>query len=494
MQGIEKRFGGVQALKGVDFDLDQGEVHALVGENGAGKSTLIKILSGAYTPDGGTLRLEGQEVHIANPRQAQALGIATIYQETSLYPDLSVLENLFMGRQPKRALGQLDWVAMRAEAKRVFAELGIELPLNARLGDLGKAYAQLVEIAKALSQKARILVMDEATAALTVDDVERLFQVIRGLRSQGVAIIYISHRLEEVFRVADRVTVLRDGEQVGHQQVSNINQGWLIGRMVGRELTNLYPRNYRASGKELLDVQKLSRVGVFEDVSFQVREGEIVGLAGLVGSGRSEVVRAIFGIDPYDGGSVRLEGAPLAAKPWEAVQAGLALLPEDRSHQGAILLMSVRANMTLAMLRDLRRGAFLDEAKEISITDRFIRTLQLRPPNPELPVASLSGGNQQKVVLSKWLAVDPKVLILDEPTQGVDVGAKAEIHRLMDELVQKGIGILMISSDLPEVLGMADRLLVMHRGRLVGELPRGSSPEHVMLRATGLHLEDEHVR
>ncbi len=496
MTGIQKHFGGVQALKNVDFDIEAGEVHALVGENGAGKSTLIKILSGAYTPDSGTIKIEGQEVTIANPRQAQALGVVTIYQETSLYPDLSVLENLFMGRQPRRRFGLLDWGAMKKEAEAVFKRLGVDIPLSARLGDLGKAYAQLVEIAKALSQKARILVMDEATAALTSDDVERLFGIIRTMRSQGVAIIYISHRLDEIFRVTDRVTVLRDGERVGSERVANVNQNWLIQRMVGRELTNLYPRNIRAPGKVLLEVGNLTRIGVFENVSFSLREGEIVGLAGLVGSGRSEIVRAIFGIDRYDSGTVLLEGKPLSSKPWEAVQSGVALLPEDRSRQGAILAMPVRANMTLAVLHNLHKGGFLDEKQEASITDRFIQALQVRPPRPELPVASLSGGNQQKVVLGKWLASNPKVLILDEPTQGVDVGAKAEIHQLMDRLVNElGVGILMISSDLPEVLGMADRLLVMHRGHLVAELPRGASPEQAMAKATGLEAQGiAHVR
>ena len=486
MRGIEKRFGGVQALKGVDFDLQGAEVHALTGENGAGKSTLIKILSGAYRPDAGTIWIDGHQVEIASPRQAQALGIATIYQETSLYPDLSVLENLFMGHQPRRGRWRVDWRAMRERARAVFDLLGVELPLQARLGDLGKAQAQLVEIAKALVQQARILVMDEATAALTESDAKRLFDIVRNLKKQGVAVIYITHRLNEVFEIADRVTVLRDGQRVGSEVVASVDQNWLIRQMVGRELHNLYPRHFRSPGKVLLEVEGLTRVGVFEEISFQVREGEIVGLAGLVGSGRSEVARAIFGIDPRDGGHVRFLGRPMPSRPWEVVAAGIGYLPEDRGRQGLVLPFPVRANMSLASLSRLNRGGFLDTHAELELTLKYIQQLRIQPADPELATSSLSGGTQQKVVVGKWLATNPRMLILDEPTYGIDVGTKAEIHRLMDELVNGGLGILLISSDLPEVLGMSDRILVMHRGRLIGELPRGSSPESVMRLATGL--------
>jgi rhamnose transport system ATP-binding protein len=495
LQGIHKRFGGVHALKGVDFELERGEIHALVGENGAGKSTLIKILSGVHRPDGGTIRLDGEEVQIHDPKAARELGVVTIFQETSAYADLSVLENLFMGLQPRTRLGLLDWPRMRREAEAVVARLGIRLPLSARMGDLSRAQVKLVEIAKALLQRARVLIMDEPTAALLADDVERLFAIIKGLKEQGVAVIYISHRLEEVFRLADRVTVLRDGERVGSEAVAAASQEWLIQKMVGRQLEELYTRHLRARGKPLLEVRGLTRTGIFEEVSFAVHEGEIVALAGLVGSGRSEVARAVFGLDPYDAGAVRFGGAPLSPHPWKAVDAGLALLPEDRTRQGLVLPFSVKNNLTLAALHAFQRGGFVDEPAEYDLAERFIRSLGIRTPGADVPTLNLSGGNQQKVVLGKWLAVDPKVLILDEPTQGVDVGAKTEIHRLMDDLVHRGLGILLISSDLPEVLGMADRILVMHRGRLVAELPRGAGAEAVMRPATGLGVREEaHVR
>ena len=486
MQGITKSFGGIHALKGVDFDLRQGEVHAVVGENGAGKSTLIKVLSGAHTPDAGTVLLDGQEAVLGTPRRAQNLGIATIYQETSLYPDLTVLENIFMGQQPHTRLGLIDWSAMRREATALFQRLGIEIALDARLGDLGKARAQLVEIAKALVRDSRILIMDEPTAALTPSDVEKLFAIIRGLKADGVAVIYISHRIEEIFEVADRVTVLRDGETVAADVVSNVEHGWVISHMVGRSLNQLYPRTLREPGKVLLEVRGLTRFGAFEDVSFEVREGEIVGLAGLVGSGRSEVAQAIFGVDPYDSGSVRFLGEPLPHEPSHTVRMGLALLPEDRGRQGLIQPLSMRENLALAMLPRLQRFGFVDDAGVAELAGRYIEAVQIRPATPELPASNLSGGNQQKIVLGKWLATQPTVLILDEPTQGVDVGTKAEVHRLVDELVQQGLGIVLISSDLPEVLGMADRILVMHRGRLVSELPRGSSAEDVMRSAAGV--------
>ena len=486
MRDIHKRFGGVVALQGVDFSLSTGEVHALIGENGAGKSTLIKILSGAYQPDEGSIVLDGERVTMGNPREAQDRGVATIYQEGSLYPDLSVLENLFIGHQPRTRFGVLDWHAMRSRTSEVFDRLEIDVPLTTRAGDLSRAQTKLIEIARALLRDARIIVMDEPTAALPSDDVDRLFEIVRELGSGGVAVIYISHRLEEVFEVAHRVTVLRDGEQVGRSDVDEVDQDWLIERMVGRALENLYPRTRRDPGEPILEVQGLSRQGVFEDISFTIREGEVVGLAGLVGSGRSEVARAVFGLDPYDEGTVTLEGRPLPDDPNRAIQRGMALLPEDRTQQGLVLPFSVKNNVTLAVLKSVSDGTFVNRDKEVAITERFIDSLNIRTPSWRTPTEDLSGGNQQKVVLSKWLATEPRLLILDEPTQGVDVGAKSELHQLIDDLVQEDVGVLLISSDLEEVLGMADRILVMHRGRLADELPHGATAEEVMRAATGL--------
>lgn len=487
MRGITKSFGGVHALKGVDFDLGPGEVHAIVGENGAGKSTLIKVLSGAHSPDAGTIHIGGQTVHIGNPRRAQILGVATIYQETSLYPDLTVLENIFMAQQPRSRLGLIDWQAMRTEAVRLFTRLGIDIPLSARLGDLGKARAQLVEIAKALVRDSRILIMDEPTAALTPSDVERLFRIIQGLAKNGVGVIYISHRIEEIFSVADRVTVLRDGETVGSGPLASVDSEWVISRMVGRPLGQLYHRTTRQPGRVLLDVRGLTRYGAFDDVSFVVREGEIVGLSGLVGSGRSEVAQAIFGVDVYDRGTVTFLGEPLRGNPSITVRRGLALLPEDRGRQGLIQQLAVGENLALSMLSRMQRFGLVDDSRVSELARRYIQAVQIRPPRPDIVANNLSGGNQQKIVLGKWLATQPAVMILDEPTQGVDVGTKAEVHRMMDDLVQKGLGIILISSDLPEVLGMADRILVMHRGHLAGELPRGSSAEDVMRSAAGMN-------
>lgn len=489
LTGIHKHFGGVHALKGVDFSLERGEVHALVGENGAGKSTLIKILSGVHTPDAGQLTLDTRPVDLREPRQAQELGVATIYQESSLYPDLSVLENLFMGHQPRTRLGGLDWARMRREAREVFERLAITVALSARAGSLSRAQNKLLEVARALLRRARILIMDEPTAALPADDVDRLFAIIGSLAEEGVSILYISHRLDEVFRIADRVTVLRDGSRVAGDDVANIDHDWIIRNMVGRSLEQLYPHTPRKPGEPLLEINHLTRNGVFEDISLALRAGEIVGLAGLVGSGRSEVARAIFGIDRFDSGEVKLAGEPVPARPWQAIDAGLALLPEDRTGQGLILPFPLRKNISLAMLPRLHRHGFIDEQQELQLARRFIDSLRIRTPGPHTATRDLSGGNQQKAVLAKWLALAPRVLILDEPTQGVDVGAKAEIHQLIDELVQQGVAILLISSDLEEILGMSDRILVMHAGRLVAELPRGSSAESVMRPATGLGLD-----
>jgi rhamnose transport system ATP-binding protein len=489
LKNIEKRFGGVRALRGVSFDLYAGEVHALVGENGAGKSTLIKILSGAHKPDLGKLSIDASETSFSSPRDAQAAGIATIYQETSLYPDLSVLENLFMGRQPTRN-GRIDWTIMQTRAKALLERLGLDLPLKARLGDLGKARSQLVEIAKALLQDARILILDEPTAALTTKDADALLETVAVLRSKGVAMIYISHRLEEVTAIADRVTVIRDGEVVAHASGLEASQDWMVSKMVGRSVDTLYPRHIRTPGRVLLEVKNLNRKGVLNDVSFTVREGEIVGLSGLVGSGRTEIARAIFGIDRIDSGEILLDGQPVPRNPRGAVEKGIAMLPEDRGRQGLVLPFSIRQNLGLTLLNPL---SWLNRKEEDRLASSYIQQLDIRPALAGLSASALSGGNQQKIVIGKWLATNPKLLILDEPTQGVDVGAKAEIHRVIDALVQQGLGILMISSELLEVLGMADRILVMHRGQISGELPRGPSEEAVMRLAVGLPTPEARV-
>jgi rhamnose transport system ATP-binding protein len=492
LQGIRKAFGGVQALRGAEFDLLSGEIHALVGENGAGKSTLIKIVSGVHRPDEGKVFLNGEPVILENPKIAQDMGIVAVHQEPSLYPDLSVLENLFVGRFLRKRYW-LDWTSMHRAAEQVLGRLGVSLPLRLPLKQLSRAQVQLVQIARALLAEAKILILDEATAALSAEEVERLFGILEGIRARGVGIIYITHRLEEVFRIADRVTVLRDGEVVGRARVSEVDQEWVVRRMVGREVGEMYPRTPRPPGQPLLQVRGLTRHGVFQGVSFEVREGEVVALAGLVGSGRSEVARAIFGLDPYDEGEVRLLGHRISPRPWEVLKAGLMLLPEDRTRQGGILGLPVSWNISFSILDRLRKGWTLDSKEEGRLTAEAIQKLSVRPPDPGLPLLNLSGGNQQKVVLGRCLLVQPRVLILDEPTQGVDVGAKAEIHRIIDGLVAEALGVLLISSDLPEVLGMADRILVMHRGRLVAEFPRGSSAEVVMKAATGL-LEAHYAR
>ncbi len=494
MRDIAKRFGSVTALDGVEFTARHGEVHALLGENGAGKSTLVKIIAGAHRPDRGSIKLRGAPVEIRNPHHARSLGIACMYQETSLCPDLSVLENLFLGDAPRTRTGLLDWPTMRQRAARVFEGLGVSVNLSSRLGGLGKAQRQLVEIARALLAEARILIMDEPTSALTGRETERLFELVEHLRDSGTAIIFISHRLEEIYRVASQVTVLRDGRLAGSGPLKGMSQEQLIQQMVGRKVEQLYPRNRRAPGEVLLEVKDFSRPPGFRDVSFKVREGEIVGLAGLVGSGRSEIARAIFGIDRGATGQVSWCGQPLTANPWSNLRRGVALVPEDRGGQGLLPGFSIAQNLTLSSFDRIGPRGIVSRAAEKALAERFVESLRIKPPRQELPANTLSGGNQQKVVIGRMLAVNPRLLLLDEPTQGIDVGAKAEIHALIDRLVNEGLGVLCISSDLPEVLGMADRILVMHRGQMVAEYPHGTAAETVMHAASGLTSESHHVR
>ncbi|WP_338674291.1 sugar ABC transporter ATP-binding protein [Streptomyces sp. SCSIO 30461] len=469
IEGIRKTFPGVVALDGVDFDLRRGEVHVLLGENGAGKSTLIKMLSGAYRPDAGRILVGGEEVRIHGAQDSERLGIATIYQEFNLVPDLSVAENIFLGRQPRR-FGLVDRKRMNADAAGLLASVGVDVDPRTRVRELGIARLQMVEIAKALSLDARVLIMDEPTAVLTTEEVDKLFRIARKLRDDGVGIVFITHHLEEIAALGDRVTVLRDGRSVD-QVPASTPEDELVRLMVGRSIEQQYPREPAEAGAPLLKVRGLTRAGTFHDIDFEVRAGEVVGLAGLVGAGRTEVVRAVFGADPYDSGTVEVQGRAL--RPYDvnaALDAGIGLVPEDRKGQGLVLDATVQENLGLVTLSRSTRVGFVDRAGQRRAADRISGQLKVRMAGLHQHVRTLSGGNQQKVVIGKWLLADTRVLLLDEPTRGIDVGAKVEIYQLINELTASGHAVLMISSDLPEVLGMSDRVLVMSQGRIAGEL------------------------
>jgi rhamnose transport system ATP-binding protein len=480
--GIEKSFPGVRALSGVSFSVAPGEVHALLGENGAGKSTLIKIISGVYQTDAGTIHVNGQPLRLDSPDAARRAGIATIYQELLLFRDLTVAENIFMGHAPRGRSGWLDWTAMAARTEALLASLDIaDLAPSRIVGSLSVGNRQRVEILRALSQDARLLIMDEPTAALTDHDVRRLFDLVRRLKSRGVGIIYISHRMDEIFQLADRVTVLRDGVQVGTRRVAETSSAELVQMMVGRQIESLFPKVEARIGAPVLEVRDLVRRPMTRGISLTVRAGEIVGIAGLVGSGRSELAQTIFGVTPAESGRILIAGKPVQIRsPGRARALGIAYVPEDRANQGLVRPMSVRENFSLASLAKVARFGFIDSARETRMAEAGVKRFRVRASSLDQVVGRLSGGNQQKIVLGKWLANQPKLLILDEPTRGIDVGAKAEIHRLMSELAAQGLAILMISSELPEVLGMSDRVLVMREGRLVAELSRSeATPEAV---------------
>jgi rhamnose transport system ATP-binding protein len=486
LSGIRKSFGAVAALRDARLDLYPGEAHGLVGENGAGKSTLVRILSGAHMPDTGHLTLDGQPLVLHGPADARAAGIAVIYQEPALFPDLSVAENIFMGRQPLRSYRRIDRAAMRSWTTELFARLGVHLDPDRPARGLSIADQQLVEIAKALSFDARVLVMDEPTAALSGVEVDRLFGVARSLRDAGAAVLFISHRFDEVFALCQRITVMRDGRWVSTDPAGDLTVDRLVRRMVGREISTLFPRVETTAGDPVLEVTGLTTDGVFENVGFAVRAGEIVALAGLVGAGRSEVARAVFGVDRYDSGEVRVAGRRLPpGRPDAAIAAGVALVPEDRRQQGLVMELSVERNVTLVRRWSLSRLGLLWPGAERRSARIWADRLQVRAGALHDDVSTLSGGNQQKVVLAKWLSTDPRVLIVDEPTRGIDVPTKAEVHRLLSELAARGVAVLMVSSELPEVLGMADRVLVMHEGRLVADIPRERADEQsVMFAAT----------
>lgn len=484
MEGITKRFPGVTALDSVDFELEKGEVHVLLGENGAGKSTLIKMLSGAYQPDEGEILLDGEKVDISSAMDAQKLGISTIYQEFNLIPQLTVTENVFLGRQPRR-LGFINRRKMREDTRALLERMKVRVDPDSRVESLGVAQRQMVEIAKALSLDARILIMDEPTASLSGQEVERLFEIIHGLKEDDVGVVFISHHLEEVAEIGDRVTVLRDGQFVDRVPAST-DRSEFVRLMVGRNIEDQFPRRKPETGEVLMEVKNLSREGVLEDISFELRAGEVVGVAGIVGAGRTELAEAIFGAEPADSGEIVVGGEVLRpGDPREAKRQGIGFITEDRQGEGIVAPLSVAENLGLAALRTNTRAGIVNRRKQWRQAEEMIGDLNIRTPGAGQEIRYLSGGNQQKVVIGKWLLADSKILIMDEPTRGIDVGAKVEIYELMNELTANGSGILMISSELPEVLGMSDRVLVMAGGRITGELSaREATQENVMELAT----------
>jgi rhamnose transport system ATP-binding protein len=487
LRALAKSFGGARALRGVDFDLKAGEVHALLGENGAGKSTLIKIVTGAHRPDRGTISVAGQTVSGLTPAAARKLGIACIYQQPALFPDLTVAENIALRLEPASALRRVKWSERRERVCGLLERIGAAISPEAEVRSLSMPEQQLVEIACALGSGARIVIMDEPTASLTQKEQHLLFAVVHELRKSGVGVIYISHRLEEIFALADRVTVLRDGESVGTSSVGDINESALIRMMVGRELTQIYPPSESAPGEVVLALREVGcRASGVRDVTFEVRTGEIFGLAGLVGAGRTELARILFGITPADSGEIMLNGKRVSlTKPQDAIARGIAYVPEDRRRHGVVLDLPIAHNMTMAIHERFFPATWLRLGAERQLALDYIRDLAIKCAGPEAPGGSLSGGNQQKVSLARWLATKPKLLILDEPTQGVDVGAKGEIHKIIRRLAKEGLAVLLISSDLPEALGMSDRIGVMRGGTIETILPGNSDAHTVMAAALG---------
>lgn len=486
VENAAKNFGGVKALVKADLTLYTHEIHALLGENGAGKSTLLKTLAGVHVLDAGAITLNGKPFEQGSTRLAREQGIAVIYQEPNLFPDLTLAENVFAGRQPMKN-GSVDWKSMQDQSRALFTQLGVSLNPLSRARGLSIADQQIVEIAKAISTNANVIVMDEPTAALSSKEVARLFAVARNLKENGCAVVFVSHRLDEVFALCDRITIMRDGSTVSTALTSALDEPQVIRSMVGRDVSELFPKLEAKIGEVVLDVQELSRDGQFGDISFSVRAGEIVALAGLVGSGRSEVARAIFGVDRYDSGTIAINGQRLhAGSPSAAMEAGIALVPEDRRQQGLFMPTSIAKNAAITMLASLRKGFILRASAERKIAEEWTKILQTKYASIDDPVERLSGGNQQKVVLAKWLATNPHLLIVDEPTRGIDVGTKSEVHKLLSQKAQEGLAVLMISSELPEVLGMADRVLVMREGHIVRELSRHeATSENVIAAATG---------
>jgi ribose transport system ATP-binding protein len=487
MNNIYKAFGTNQVLSGVDFELQEGEVHALMGENGAGKSTIMNILTGLHKRDSGTIQIDGQEKYFDSPKDAEKHGVAFIHQELNVWPEMTVLENLFIGKELRSKFGLLKTKEMKALAKKQFEKLAVNIPLDRNAGLCSVGQQQMIEIAKALMTNAKVIIMDEPTAALTEREIEKLFEVINALRKEGVSIVYISHRMEEIFAICDRITVMRDGKTVDTKVISETNFDDVVRKMVGRELTDRFPERNPSVGKTMLEVKNATRNGVFENVSFSVKSGEVVGVSGLMGAGRTEIMRALFGLDKLDSGEIWLDGKKAAIKnPYEAVKYGIGFITEDRKTEGLVLDFSIRDNMALPNLKSFSKKGFIDDKTENEFVDLLIKRLQIKTQSGETNAKDLSGGNQQKVVIAKWIGIGPKVLILDEPTRGVDVGAKREIYQLMNELTDRGVAIIMVSSELPEVIGMSDRILVVHEGKISGELAKSeATQEKIMTFATG---------
>ncbi|WP_416366671.1 sugar ABC transporter ATP-binding protein [Muricomes intestini] len=488
MRAIEKSFNTVKVLYGVDFILRPGTVHALMGENGAGKSTLMKALAGIHKYDKGSIMIKGKDVEITSPKHSQSLGVAMIHQELSPVPEMTVAENIYLGREPENGIF-LDYAQLYKQTEELLASLNVTVSPKARVGDLKVADQQLVEIAKAISLNAEIIIMDEPTSAITDKEVDNLFKVIRDLKSKQKGIIYISHKMDEIFRVADDITVLRDGKYVNTWQAKDIDKNILIKNMVGRELTEIFPKMEVPITETMLEVRNFSITGEFENISFNVRKGEIFGIAGLVGAGRTELMHAIFGLSKKDQGDIIFEGRKLDIhNPKDAIKHGIAYVTEDRKDEGLVLEMSVGHNITLASMKEMSQGFFINSGKEHKTIKHQIEQLRIKLNSSRQLVKSLSGGNQQKVVLAKWLMREPRLLILDEPTRGIDVGAKAEIYKIMCEFVSKGNAVIMISSEMPEVMGMADRVLVLSNGKAGGELVRSEFEQEVIMKMAVSHI------
>ncbi|WP_068675046.1 sugar ABC transporter ATP-binding protein [Oceanobacillus sp. Castelsardo] len=487
MENIHKAFGANKVLEGVNFELEPGEIHALMGENGAGKSTLMNILTGLFHQDQGKITIDGKETKFSDSKQAEEAGLAFIRQELNIWPQMTVLENLFIGKEKRNALGVLKEKEMKTLADDVFKRLNISIPLNKEAGKCSVGEQQMIEIAKALMLDAEVIIMDEPTAALTDREIRMLFKIMKELTATGVSLVYISHRMEENFEMCDRITVMRDGVSVATSFIKDTSFDEIVKQMVGRELEDRYPERNPKYGETVMEVKGLTRAGVFEDIHFSIKEGEILGVSGLMGAGRTEIMRALFGIDPYDRGEIIMNGKPISIKnPSSAAKQGLAFITEDRKDEGLVLDFSIRENIALTNLESFAPNGVVKEKDEKQFVNMMVERLKVKTASHETKAGNLSGGNQQKVVIAKWVGTSPKVLIMDEPTRGIDVGAKREIYNLMNELTERGLAIIMVSSDLPEVLGMSDRILVIHEGKISGELSKEeATQEKIMTFATG---------